>query len=782
MMRVIFISIIFMLSGYSWSQQLEFLYTNQQVNTYNSLFSDTPLFTQNFDDQVSAAIPIVPFTIGGQAYNTLFVSTNGFITLGQAASTANYNPISQPPGMPVIAPFACNLESANNNARISYQILNGFNNVPTSIIIQWKNVRRFGVQGESFSFQAKLNFTSYILPGIEFVYGDFSSVNSTQTPIEVGIRIGTGNAPTDFQNIQVNNGDTWVPQQFGTNVNSACLFPSANGSEGAPPSGMTHQWYLLYNTNQPTVNTSPICNQDGNVVIYSNYDGGTLNINCDQNIPNLKIGICTYEPVIVNINGPFVGNITEVLYAGFNSNQNNNNCGLGNFTTSISGVNPALVQILTAPPLEYSPTHQNGQAFTSSLMVGVSGQCDTIYYAGGGNTPDEVVAYFLNAFNGDLRFHHTQYNCWLTEIYDLSDGGTCCTNPFVTVPDWKISISNDTSICFGENVSPALLTNTGGIAPFSYEWSYNGNIVNTGAQFTFQPQTSGTVCLIVTDANGDTLSECLNIIVAPQVNPQLSFLQTDLCWPESFTVINETNQNTFTSQTWLVNDVPYPGEEIFVFTPSQPGTYSVELQLTNSLGCVYDTLVSNALLSLPSPEADFSATPTIVEVDNPLVSFTDQSSGEISSWNWTFYVPPSEETSAEQNPQFSFPNDVGGAYVVELIVSNSNGCADTIVGTITVIENYTLFVPNSFSPDGNEYNNLFEVSGYGIDPYTFLLQIYNRWGELIFVSKDPEKGWDGSYGNTLEMAPIGTYTYNLNYKLKNQDQPKSISGHVNLIR
>jgi gliding motility-associated-like protein len=782
MMRVIFISIIFMLSGYSWSQQLEFLYTNQQVNTYNSLFSDTPLFTQNFDDQVSAAIPIVPFTIGGQAYNTLFVSTNGFITLGQAASTANYNPISQPPGMPVIAPFACNLESANNNARISYQILNGFNNVPTSIIIQWKNVRRFGVQGESFSFQAKLNFTSYILPGIEFVYGDFSSVNSTQTPIEVGIRIGTGNAPTDFQNIQVNNGDTWVPQQFGTNVNSACLFPSANGSAGAPPSGMTHQWYLLYNTNQPTVNTSPICNQDGNVVIYSNYDGGTLNINCDQNIPNLKIGICTYEPVIVNINGPFVGNITEVLYAGFNSNQNNNNCGLGNFTTSISGVNPALVQILTAPPLEYSPTHQNGQAFTSSLMVGVSGQCDTIYYAGGGNTPDEVVAYFLNAFNGDLRFHHTQYNCWLTEIYDLSDGGTCCTNPFVTVPDWQISISNDTSICFGDNVSPALLTNTGGIAPFSYEWSYNGNIVNTGAQFTFQPQTSGTVCLIVTDANGDTLSECLNIIVAPKVNPQLSFLQTDLCWPESFTVINETNQNTFTSQTWLVNDVPYPGEEIFVFSPSQPGTYSVELQLTNSLGCVYDTLVSNALLSLPSPEADFSATPTIVEVDNPLVSFTDQSSGEISSWNWTFYVPPSEETSAEQNPQFSFPNDVGGAYVVELIVSNSNGCADTIVGTITVIENYTLFVPNSFSPDGNEYNNLFEVSGYGIDPYTFLLQIYNRWGELIFVSKDPEKGWDGSYGNTLEMAPIGTYTYNLNYKLKNQDQPKSISGHVNLIR
>jgi gliding motility-associated-like protein len=545
---------------------------------------------------------------------------------------------------------------------------------------------------------------------------------------------------------------------------------------------MTHQWFLLYNNNQPTVNTSPICNQNGNVVIYSNYDGGTLNINCDQNIPNLKIGICTYEPVIVNIIGPFVGNITEVLYAGFNSNQNNNNCGLGNFTTSISGVNPTLVQILTAPPLEYASTHQNGQAFTSSLMVGVSGQCDTIYYAGGGNTPDEVVAYFLNAFNGNLRFHHTQYNCWLTEIYDLSDGGTCCTNPFVNVPDWQISISNDTTVCFGENVSTELLINTGGIAPFSYQWLFNGNVLSNATQFTFQPLSSGTACIIVTDANGDTLSECLDITIAPQVNPQISFLDTVLCWPESFTLSNETNQNTFTSQTWFINDVLFSNEETIVFNPIQPGTYSVELQLTDTFGCEYDTLISNALISLPNPQAGFSTSPTVVQVDNPLVSFTDQSSGVISSWNWTFNAPPLIETSSVQNPEFLFPNTIGGDYEVQLVVSNSFGCSDTLTGIIKVFENYTLFIPNSFSPDGNEFNNLFSVYGFGIETSNFQLAIYNRWGEIIFVSKDPEIGWDGRYGKTGEMSPTGIYTYKLNYQLKNQDKPKTISGHVNLIR
>ena len=68
-----------------------------------------------------------------------------------------------------------------------------------------------------------------------------------------------------------------------------------------------------------------VCNQNGNLIIYSNYDGGIVTINVDQNIPNLKIGICTYEPVQVTFTGPFVGNVTEVVYGGFNSIQGNDN-------------------------------------------------------------------------------------------------------------------------------------------------------------------------------------------------------------------------------------------------------------------------------------------------------------------------------------------------------------------------------------------------------------------------------------------------------------------------
>ena len=70
---------------------------------------------------------------------------------------------------------------------------------------------------------------------------------------------------------------------------------------------------------------NPACSPTGNLLIFSNYDGGELNINIDQNIPNLKIGVCTYEPVRITISGPFASNVSQVLYAGFNSVQNNNN-------------------------------------------------------------------------------------------------------------------------------------------------------------------------------------------------------------------------------------------------------------------------------------------------------------------------------------------------------------------------------------------------------------------------------------------------------------------------
>jgi len=159
-----------------------------------------------------------------------------------------------------------------------------------------------------------------------------------------------------------------------------------------------------------------ICNPSGNLMIFTNYDGGHLNINVDVNIPNLKIGVCSYEGAAITISGAFASNVTAVAYAGFNSS--NNHCG-SPINTSISGAGSATTNISQNPPATLS--NPNGYGL---IICGYS--CSTTTNQGGCNTVDQIEAYFLNYFNGSqLYAHDVQYGCW-TSAQSLSAGGTCC--------------------------------------------------------------------------------------------------------------------------------------------------------------------------------------------------------------------------------------------------------------------------------------------------------------------------------------------------------------------
>lgn len=205
-----------------------------------------------------------------------------------------------------------------------------------------------------------------------------------------------------------------------------------------------------------------ICNAGGNIALFSNYDGGIININVDQNIPNLIIAISTYEPVQINITGTFSNNVSQVIYAGNNSNQNNNNCNLGNFSTTVTGVNPAIVTVngpLNPPQVGYTPVHNNGSGGWNGSMVGAAGLCDTTINAGGANTPDELVYYFTNTTGGQLLFHNTQYGCWQNQTYNISGGGNCCIQP----PCGKPSTPLITSVVPANCTSTVAVVNLSGL-------------------------------------------------------------------------------------------------------------------------------------------------------------------------------------------------------------------------------------------------------------------------------------------------------------------------------
>ncbi len=164
--------------------------------------------------------------------------------------------------------------------------------------------------------------------------------------------------------------------------------------------------------NQNNLFAQTICNSAANVVIYSNYDGGPLNINVDVDIPNLKIGIVSYEQVNITISGTYASNITEIRYAGFNS------------SPTIMGYS-GILDVYTSPAVNIS--NPNGNSTVNCCY-----SCDTSSSQSGCCTADQITDYFLQAFGGDLYLHLTQYAAWST-TNNISTGGNCCVGVILSI-------------------------------------------------------------------------------------------------------------------------------------------------------------------------------------------------------------------------------------------------------------------------------------------------------------------------------------------------------------
>ena len=113
------------------------------------------------------------------------------------------------------------------------------------------------------------------------------------------------------------------------------------------------------------------------------------------------------------------------------------------------------------------------------------------------------------------------------------------------------------------------------------------------------------------------------------------------------------------------------------------------------------------------------------------------------------------------------------AYTVEL--TDANGC--TVTATVTVFVNGVLYVPNTFTPDGDGINDGFRAMATEIDEFRLL--VFNRWGEEIFASNTLDKAWDGTYQGV--RSPIDTYVWRIDLRELNGKR-RTVFGHVNLVR
>jgi gliding motility-associated-like protein len=227
------------------------------------------------------------------------------------------------------------------------------------------------------------------------------------------------------------------------------------------------------------------------------------------------------------------------------------------------------------------------------------------------------------------------------------------------------------------------------------------------------------------------------------------------CAPQLVRFIDSSSADAPISYLWNFGN----GNTSTLQNPSNiylnPGVYSVSLEISTLIGCV-STLNLNKqdlIEVFPSPIADFTVFPEETTVFESEIMITDQS---INSEEHYYQLTPDTDTT-ERNLSFHFIE--GGYHYPYQVVTNVYGCVDTAFREIYIEPYTTVYVPNSFTPDGNNTNDIFKPVIYDVNNYEFV--IYNRWGEMFFKTTNTKEGWNGRYKG--RQSPDGVYLWKIRY-------------------
>jgi gliding motility-associated-like protein len=561
-----------------------------------------------------------------------------------------------------------------------------------------------------------------------------------------------------------------------------------------------------------TLNTIHSCDS----IITLNLTIGTAQANAGQDI-----FICSDE----------VGNLGVIPTAGYNYSWSPSiNLSAGNTANpTVSAVNTSGVSIVQTYTLtSSSASNPNFCQATDQVQV-------TIYPKFLTNITDTLCNGGPYNFNGQSITQSGIYVDSLSSMYSCDS----IVNLNIVISSEPTFTLSDTTICIG---NPLTLAPEGVGGAYAYTWAPQMSVpISTGAM-TWNPTVSNEFFLLATNNYGCTHLDSLDLTVNPLPIMGLVASSQALCPDETLTLTASgaanyswsgpgvtsatTNvQTIFPTGTGIFQAVGYTAagcvdsiqtsftlypKPVVAITPDQDicdgemvsitvsgaTTYawnpsalngsqvyvspnistSYEVIGFNQFNCT-DTVLSVVTVH-PNPVALIGAEPFLLTSDSPIVTFSNLSTGQlISTWNFD------DGTIMEQSNttfDYQYPYEEGD-YLVQLLVESQFGCLDSTTQLIQVKGDVLYYVPNAFTPDGDEHNNMFSpVFTSGFTPGSYQFDVYNRWGELIFSSQNPQIGWDGYY-NFMKCSE-GMYAYSIKFVVSSSNELRSITGHVNLLK
>jgi len=472
-----------------------------------------------------------------------------------------------------------------------------------------------------------------------------------------------------------------------------------------------------------------------------------------------------------------------------------------------------------SPAVSNDSVATNLQAGTYQITLSDNHQCDTVIQVmveqppllvintSGNDTVciGQTFTISSSAIGGVTPYTFTWNNNLGTgESFSLSDSLTTIYQVFVTdshncvsdtmtleifvhpVVEVHAFYLGDSAICLNNSTQISALGTGGNGGPYTYTWSEGIGLQSPPVQVT--PIQTTQYYVTVADNCGSPVGiDSITIIIHPLPDVIFSSHINEGCEPLLVNFFDESTPDIATWQWHFGDPISGSSNTSALQNPSHlyinPGTYNVTLTATTIHGCVGIHFQPAMINVYPLPVAKFSHYPYYISVDNPLVFFTDKSTGA-AHWFWNFgdAASGSQNTSNLQNTIHNYTEP--GQYIITLFVTTDKGCVDSTSGIVTYLPEYTFYMPNAFTPDGDGLNDFFGPFGLGFDTDEYFFQIYDRWGKVIYETNDINKPWDGTVLKTGNLAPFGVYTWSI-YFIRTNDNDKHRyrkSGHVTLIR
>ncbi|HQV52674.1 MAG: gliding motility-associated C-terminal domain-containing protein [Flavobacteriales bacterium] len=455
---------------------------------------------------------------------------------------------------------------------------------------------------------------------------------------------------------------------------------------------------------------------------------------------------------------------------------------IGTFTVIVTegptgnGCSDTLIATIAEPPL------LEWQSVPSDTTICVTGDAALNATAIGGTAPVNLV------WNNGLSGNGTQTvsplaGSVLNVVVQAVDANGCTTDSAITAITVLDYLTFDALVpdteCYGIPVPYEMMNPSGGDGNYTYNWWGIG--IGTDPTAVFLNDSTGNICVSLNDGcETPPVSNCAELVILHSPDLVLTADTTLGCAPLSvrFDILDTTEM---AHVSWDFGNGFGPLDSTSVTNLYTVGSvYDVGVNVLWPNGCYTDSVYVDMIEILTVPVAHFDWSPHPPTILDPVVEFYDASIPNVVAWDWDF---GEFGTSTQQDTIIEFPEDIGGDYPVQLVVYNALGCSDTVRVLVRVEDEFIVYVPNAFTPNGADGNEIFRVEGNDLSPEEFSLIIFDRWGEQIFNTNDITQGWDGTLGGKGgAILPQGVYVYKLEVHALSSTNKRKVYGHVTLLR